>query len=107
MSSSAAKRARKEEHLRALVQTTDPAALARYAGELRPIVASLRGFAEDATAPRPVYSREHAREQMLKALRAVEDRIDAAAPTRHDAPTLPPSAEHGDPAGIGCAGPAL
>jgi hypothetical protein len=91
--SSAAKRARKEEHLRALVETTDPAALARYAGELRPIVAGLRAFAEDATAPRPVFSREHAREQLLKSLRAIEDRIDAAAP------------EHGDPAGLGGAGP--
>jgi hypothetical protein len=93
--SSATKRLRREEHLRSLVQTTDPAALARYAAELRPVVASLRTLAEDATAPRPVFSREHLRHEMLKGLRAIEDRIDAAAP------------EHGDPAGLGGAGPVV
>jgi hypothetical protein len=92
--SSAAKRARKEEHLRALVTTTDPAALAQFAGELRPVVASLRALAEDATAARPVYSKEHARHEMLRAIRTIEDRIDAAP-------------EHGDPAGLGGAGSAL
>ncbi len=91
--SSATKRLRREEHLRSLVQTTDPAALARYAAELRPVVATIRSFAEDATAARPVYSKEHARHEMLKSIRAIEDRIDAAAP------------EHGDPAGLGGAGP--
>jgi hypothetical protein len=89
-------RVRFREALRRPVETTDPAALAAYAAELRPVVASLRGFAEDATAARPVYSREHLREKMLKALRVLEARIDAAAPP-----------EHGDPAGLGCAGPAL
>jgi hypothetical protein len=89
MSTSAVKRARKEEHLRALVETTDPAALARSAGELRPAVVSLRALAEDATAPRPVYSKEHARHEMLKALRAIEDRLDVADP------------QHADPAGCG------
>lgn len=84
-------RVRQREALRAPVQTTDPAALAAYAKTLRPAVATLRTFAEDATAAKPVYSREHSREQMLKALRVVETRLDVA--------------EHGDPAGLGDAGP--
>ena len=73
-------RVRQREALRAPVETTDPAALAAYAKQLRPVVASLRTLAEDATAPRPVYSREHLRSEMLKALRVVEARLDAAAP---------------------------
>jgi hypothetical protein len=73
-----------------LVQTTDPAALAAYAGELRPIVATLRTLAEDATAAKPVYSREHLREQILKRIRELDARIDAAAP--------PPNAEPSDSA---------
>jgi hypothetical protein len=77
------------ERLRAHVETTDPAALATYAGELRPVVATLRALVEDATAARPVYSREHVRGEMLKALRALEARLDVADP------------EHGDPAGCG------
>lgn len=86
-------RVRARERLRAPVATTDPAALAGFAAELRPIVATLRTFAEDATSARPVYSREHSREKMLKALRVVETRLDVA--------------EHGDPAGLGCAGSVL
>lgn len=86
-------RVRERERLRASVQTTDPAALAAYAKQLRPAVATLRTLAEDATAQRPVYSREHLRGSMLRALREVETRLDVA--------------EHGDPAGVGCAGPAL
>jgi len=66
--------------LRAPVETSDPAALAAYAGTLRPVMATLRELAEDATAARPVYSREHLRSEMLKALRVVEARLDAAAP---------------------------
>ncbi len=95
MSSSAAKRLRKEEHLRALVSTTAPAVLARYAGEPRPIVASLRAGVEDATLPASQHQRARLalRKDMLRSLRAIEDRLDAAAP------------EHGDPAGLGGAGP--
>jgi hypothetical protein len=84
-------RVREQERLRAPVVTTDPAALAAYAGELRPVVASLRAPAEDATA-RPslrIHSRALLRRDMMKNLRALEARIDAADPP-----------EHGDPAGL-------
>jgi hypothetical protein len=83
-------RVRLREALRAPVETTDPAALAAYAKQLRPVVATIRELAEDATAAKPVYSREHCREQILKAIRVVETRLDVAAPP-----------EHGDPAGCG------
>jgi hypothetical protein len=88
-------RVRLREALRAPVETSDPAALAAYAKHLRPVVASLRALAEDATAARPVYSREHLRSEMLKALRVVEARLDVADPG------------HADPAGCGGAGPCL
>ena len=65
---SARSRVRLREALRAPVETTDPAALTAYAKHLRPVVATLRTFVEDATAARPVYSKEHARHEMLKAL---------------------------------------
>ena len=86
-------RVEKRARLRAPVETSDPAALAAYAAELRPVVASLRTLAEDATRPatKRVHSRVFLREGMLKALRVVETRLDAA--------------EHGDPAGLGGAGP--
>jgi hypothetical protein len=57
---------------------TDPQALAAYAKYLRPVVTTLRELAEDATAARPMYSREYLREEMLKAIRVLEARIDAA-----------------------------
>jgi hypothetical protein len=72
------------------VGTTDPQALATYAKYLRPIVATLRTLAEDATAARPMYSREYLREEILKAIRVLEARIDAASPPEQD-----------DPAGLG------
>ncbi len=75
-------RVRLREALRAPVETTDPAALAAYANELRPVVASLRTLAEDATV-RPskrVHSRAFLRSEMLKAVRVLEARLDAAAP---------------------------
>ena len=84
-------RVRERERLRAPVQTTDPAALASFAGELRPVVTKLRELAEEATA-RPaerVHSRLFLRTHALKALRELEARLDAAAP------------EHGDPSGCG------
>jgi hypothetical protein len=65
-------------------------ALAAYAKYLRPVVATLRTLAEDATAAKPVYSREHLRSEMLKAIRVLEARLDAAAPS-----------EQGDPADLG------
>jgi hypothetical protein len=85
-------RARQRERLRAPVPTTDPAALAAYAGELRPVVASLRALAEEATA-RPsdrTDPRAFLRAGLLKSLRTLEARLAAAAPP-----------EHGDPAGCG------
>jgi hypothetical protein len=84
-------RVRERERLRALVQITDPAALAAYASELRPVVAKLRTLAEDATLPpaKRVHSRASLRDGMLRGLRELEARIDAAAP------------EHADPAGTG------
>lgn len=86
-------RVRERERLRRPVQTTDPATLAAYAGELRPVVAKLRTLAEDATA-RPaqrVHSRAFLRGGLLKGIRELEARLDAAAP--------PPSGEPGDSAG--------
>jgi hypothetical protein len=75
-------RLRERLRLRAPVETTDPAALAKYAGELRPVVAALRALAEDATSPadKRVHSRAYLRCGMLKGLRELEARIDAAAP---------------------------
>jgi hypothetical protein len=85
-------RVRLRERLRAPVQTTDPAALAAYAYELRPVVASLRALAEDATVPpsKRVHSRAFLRSEMLKALRVLEARLDAAAPLEHADPAHRP-----------------
>jgi hypothetical protein len=81
-------RVRERLRLRTPVQTTDPAALDAYAGELRPVVASLRALAEDATAPadKRVHSRVHLRSSMLKGLRELEARVDAASPPEHADP---------------------
>ncbi|MRG95765.1 hypothetical protein [Polyangium spumosum] len=75
-------RVRERERLRAPVETTDPAALAAYAGELRPVVASLRALAEDATAApsQRVHARSFLRRELLRGIRELEARIDAAAP---------------------------
>lgn len=74
-------RVRQRERLRRPVQTNDPAALAVYAAELRPVVASPRALAEDATVqPRQrVHGRLYLRVAMLKSIRELEARIDAAA----------------------------
>jgi hypothetical protein len=75
-------RVQKRERLRAPVMTADPAALAAYAAELRPVVASLRELAEDATV-RPaqrIHGRLYLRQAMLRRLRELEARIEAAAP---------------------------
>ncbi|MRG97129.1 hypothetical protein [Polyangium spumosum] len=76
-------RVRERERIRAAVQTTDPAALATYASLLRPVVASLRALAEDATAApsKRVHARAYLRREMLRGIRELEARIDAAAPT--------------------------
>jgi len=68
------------ERIRAVVQTTDPAALAAYAEALRPVVAALRTLAEDATAEpsKRVHARTYLRENMLKKIRELEARIVAA-----------------------------
>jgi hypothetical protein len=75
-------RVRERLRLRAPVVTTDPEGLAAYAGELRPVVMLLRELAEDATAPsdKRVHSRAFLRRDMLRALRELEARLDAAAP---------------------------
>jgi hypothetical protein len=90
MSARTRSRVRLREALRAPVETTDPAALAAYADSLRPVMATLRELAEDATAKRPVFAREYLREEMLKALRVVEARLDAAAPVQGPASKPPP-----------------
>jgi len=74
-------RVRDRARLRAPVETTDPAALAAYAGELRPVVASLRALAEDATAApsQRVHARAFLRRELLRGIRELEARIDAAA----------------------------
>lgn len=68
------------ERIRAAVQTTDPAALAAYAEALRPVVASLRALVEDATAEpsKRVHARTFLRDNMLKKIRELEARIEAA-----------------------------
>ena len=75
-------RVRERERIRAAVQTTDPAALAAFAGTLRPVVTNLRTLVEDATAApsKRVHARAFLRREMLKGLRELEARIDAAAP---------------------------
>ncbi|MDI1435450.1 hypothetical protein [Polyangium sorediatum] len=75
-------RVRGRERIRAAVQTTDPAALAAYAGALRPVVTSLRTLVEDATAEpsKRVHARAFLRREILKGIRELEARIDAAAP---------------------------
>jgi hypothetical protein len=82
-------RVRLREALRAPVETTDPQALAAYAAALRPVVATIRTLAEDATAAHPVYSKEHARHEILKAIRVLEARIDAASPPPNAEPSAP------------------
>jgi hypothetical protein len=69
------------ERIRAAVETTDPAGLAAYAGELRPVVTSLRALTEDATAApdKRVHSRAFLRKEMLKGIRELEARLDVAA----------------------------
>ncbi|TKD03052.1 hypothetical protein [Polyangium fumosum] len=75
-------RVRERERLRAPVETTDPAALAAYAGALRPVVASLRSLAEDATAApsQRVHARAYLRREILRGIRELEARIDTASP---------------------------
>ena len=76
-------RVRERARLRAPVETSDPAAMAAYAGALRPVVTTLRTMVEDATsAPsKRVHSRAFLRREMLRGIRELEARIDAAAPT--------------------------
>lgn len=73
-------RVRERERTRAAIQTSDPAALAAYADLLRPVVTNLRALAEDATATpdKRVHSRVFLRREILKGLREIEARIDAA-----------------------------
>ncbi|MRG92542.1 hypothetical protein [Polyangium spumosum] len=75
-------RVRERERLRAPVETTDPAALAVYAGALRPVVASLRALVEDATAApsQRVHARAFLRREILRGIRELEARLDAASP---------------------------
>lgn len=75
-------RVRDRARLRAPVQTTDPAALAAYAGELRPVVTNLRTLIEDATAApsQRVHARAFLRREILRGIRELEARIDAATP---------------------------
>ncbi|MRG95769.1 hypothetical protein [Polyangium spumosum] len=76
-------RVRDRARLRAPVETTDPAALAAYAGTLRPVVASLRALVEDATAApsQRVHARAFLRREILRGIRELEARIDAATPS--------------------------
>ncbi len=74
-------RVRERERIRAAVQTTDPAALASYAGTLRPVVANLRALVEDATAApsQRVHARAFLRRELLRGIRELEARINTAA----------------------------
>lgn len=92
-------RVRARVRLRAPVQTTDPAALAAYVGELRPVLAKLRALADDATV-RPaqrVHSRAILRGGSFRGIRELEARFDA--------PAHPPDTEPSTPAGRGGADP--
>jgi ribosomal protein S12 methylthiotransferase accessory factor YcaO len=78
-------RAREKLRLRATIKTTDPESLAAFASALKPTVAILRTLAEDATA-RPSQrqrARVALRRDMLKSLRELEGRLEAAAPPEH------------------------
>ncbi len=83
-------RVRERTRLRASVVTTDPFALAAYANALRPVVASLRTLTEDATAEpsKRVHSRAFLRREILRGIRELETRIDAAAPAPSPAPIV-------------------
>ncbi|MDI1435453.1 hypothetical protein [Polyangium sorediatum] len=75
-------RVRDRARLQAPVETTDPAALAAYAGALRPLVTALRAGIEDATA-RPSQrqrARLALRKDMLRQIRTLEARLDVADP---------------------------
>jgi hypothetical protein len=75
-------RVRDRARLRAPVETSDPAALAAYAGALRPVVTNLRTLVEDATAApsKRVHARSFLRREILRGIRELEARLDAAAP---------------------------
>ena len=75
-------RVRERARLRAPVETSDPAALAAYAGALRPVVTTLRTMVEDATAApsKRIHSRAYLRREILRGIRELEARIDAATP---------------------------
>lgn len=76
-------RVRDRERIRAAVQTTDPAAMAAYAGALRPVVTNLRTLVEDATAEpsKRVHARSFLRREILRGIRELEARIEVAAPS--------------------------
>ena len=82
-----------KRHARITVATADPAGLAAYVATLRPIVASLRALTEDATAAPEarVYDRLYLRRFILKDIRELEARLDAASPAAPDdgAPVVP------------------
>lgn len=83
-------RVRERERIRSAIQTTDPAALAAYANLLRPVVASVRALAEDATATpdQRVHSRVFLRREILKGLRELETRIEVATMPETEPPTI-------------------
>lgn len=82
-------RVEKRERLRRPVETTDPAGLAAYAAELRPVLGRVLALADDATLPddQRIYSRAYARRGIMKGLHEIEARIEAAAPTVETEPS--------------------
>ncbi|MDI3291023.1 hypothetical protein [Polyangium sp. 15x6] len=75
-------RVRERERIRAAIHTTDPAALVAYVNTLRPVVTSLRMLVEDATAEpsKRIHARSFLRRELLRGIRELEARINAAAP---------------------------
>jgi hypothetical protein len=75
MSRSAKERAR----LRVPIDLTNPLAVVAWAQSLRPILADLRGFAEEATLPpsHRKYSRLFLRRHLLRSMLALDARLDA------------------------------
>ena len=85
-------RAKERARLRVPVDRTDPQAIATWADNLRPLVVTLRGLAEEATLPpaHRTYTRLFVRRRLLRAILDLDARLDAVAVA---IPQTPPSGD--------------